>query len=156
MDEAPDVTATPVLVDALVQLTFAVHEILTRAVAPVGLSVSQLRLLGILRDRTPPMTAIAEHLGLDRSSVTGLVDRAERRGLVVRIPSDEDARVTLVRVTEAGAELVGQLAAVVVTEIEALVEPVGTGDRDAVVRAAGMALGGRGPFGFEPTVRRRP
>ena len=47
----------------------------------------------MLRDRTPAMNELARLLGLDKSSISGLVDRAERRGLVIRIPSAEDKRV---------------------------------------------------------------
>jgi DNA-binding MarR family transcriptional regulator len=53
---------------------------LTRIAAEHDLSVTQLGMLGILRDRTPTMAQIADYLELDRSSVSGLVDRAERRG----------------------------------------------------------------------------
>ena len=52
-----------------------------------GLSVIQTRLLGVLRDRTPSMNELSQLLELDKSSVTGLVDRAEQRGLVTRVPS---------------------------------------------------------------------
>ncbi len=36
------------------------------------------------------MNELARLLDLDKSSVTGLVDRAERRGLVTRVPSTAD------------------------------------------------------------------
>ncbi len=71
-------------VDALSQLTFLVQGMLERRAAAHGMSLVQLRLLGLLRDRTPAMAELAAHLELDKSSVTGLVDRAERRGLVER------------------------------------------------------------------------
>ncbi len=135
-------TISPELVDSLVELSFAVHAILTRASARYDLSVTQLRLLGILRDRTPPMTAIAEHLGLDPSSVTGLVDRAERRGLVARTPSTDDARVTMVRTTPAGRATMRQLGSAITTEIDVLVARVPKADRDHLVRVAGLVLNG--------------
>jgi len=131
---------TPELVDALVQLSFAVHDVLARVSADNDLSVTQLRLLGILRDRRPPMTAIADHLGLDRSSVTGLVDRAERRGLVARTASPHDARVVIVRTTAAGAQVSRKLAARVTSEIEALVEHLPGAQRHAIVRVAAAVL----------------
>jgi DNA-binding MarR family transcriptional regulator len=136
-----DSALTTELVDAMVQLSFAVHDALARLAAAHDLSVTQLRLLGILRDRTPPMTAIAEHLGLDRSSVTGLIDRAERRGLVTRIPSTDDARVTLVRATPSGLDLVRRLAALVSTEIDTLLGPLGRVEREGLVRVAASILG---------------
>jgi DNA-binding MarR family transcriptional regulator len=128
------------LVDSVVRLSFAVHDILARAAAEHGLSVTQLRLLGILRGRTPPMTAIAEYLRLDRSSVTGLVDRAEGRGLVSRTASTEDGRVTIVTVTSTGAEVGLRVAATVTAEIEALMDHVSGTDRDSMVRIAESVL----------------
>jgi DNA-binding MarR family transcriptional regulator len=124
-------------------LSFAVHDVLTRVAAEFHLSVTQLRLLGLLRDRTPPMTLIAEHLGLDRSSVTGLIDRAERRGLVSRSTSSEDARVTIVSATPAAFALGRQLAPKIMTEIEALMGPVPRVGREWLERAAASALGAR-------------
>jgi len=103
-----------------VQVSFAVQVVLTRVAAQQDLSLTQLRLLGILRDRTPSMAAIADFLELDRSSITGLIDRAERRGLVARRPSPSDARVTLVEATAVGLELASRIGAEVGASIEQL------------------------------------
>jgi DNA-binding MarR family transcriptional regulator len=93
-------------VDALVQLSFQVQRILAEAAAEHDLSIVQLRLLGILRDRQPGMLELGRHLGLDKSSITGLVSRAEKRGLVERSPSPHDGRGVLVTLTPAGRRLV--------------------------------------------------
>jgi hypothetical protein len=74
------------LVDALAQLTFAVQGALARIAAEYDVSVPAARLLGIVRDRQPTIGELATFLQLDKSSVTGLVDRAAERGLVVRPP----------------------------------------------------------------------
>jgi MarR family transcriptional regulator, lower aerobic nicotinate degradation pathway regulator len=145
-----DLDPTPAHVDALVQLSFAVQAVLVRAATEAGLSVTLLRLLGILRDRTPPMSDLAEHLGLDRSSITGLVDRAERRGLVTRSPGAHDARVTLVGMTAAGRDVARRTATAVAGGLAALVEGVPAADRAALVRVADTVLGPRPPFGFAP------
>ncbi len=93
------------LVDALVQTSFLVMGVLTKVAAEHDLSLTQLRVLGVLRDRRPRMAQLAAHLGLDKSSVSGLIERAERRGLVERAPSPGDARATEVVITEAGLAL---------------------------------------------------
>ncbi|MGP8010701.1 MAG: MarR family transcriptional regulator, partial [Acidimicrobiales bacterium] len=67
-------------VDGAVQLSFLIQNSLSRLAAQYGLSLIQTRLLGVLRDRTPSMNELATLLELDKSSVTGLIDRAERRG----------------------------------------------------------------------------
>jgi MarR family transcriptional regulator, lower aerobic nicotinate degradation pathway regulator len=91
--------------DGLAQLSFLIQGLLERRAREHGLSVIQIRLLGVLRDRAPTMNELARILGLDKSSVTGLVDRAERRGLVARVPSTADRRAVLVSLTDRGLSL---------------------------------------------------
>lgn len=98
-------------VDGLAQLSFVIQGLLERRAAEHDLSIIQTRLLGVLRDRKPTMNELARFLGLDKSSVTGLVDRAERRGLVSRVPSMTDRRAVLVNLTDDGRSLVSQAAA---------------------------------------------
>src|SRR6516162_3299625 len=93
-------------VDGMAQLSFVIQGMLERRAAEHDLSVIQTRLLGILRDRTPTMNELARFLRLDKSSVTGLVDRAERRGLVTRLPSATDRRAVQVSLTADGRTLV--------------------------------------------------
>ncbi|XUL93063.1 MarR family winged helix-turn-helix transcriptional regulator [Streptomyces galilaeus] len=100
------------------------------------LSITQTRLLGILRDREPTMNQLGHHLGLDKSSVTGLVDRAQRRGLVTRTPSTVDRRSFQVSITDAGRQLAQQVAARFAERIEKCVEPLPEADRKRLSRMA--------------------
>ncbi len=93
------------LVDVLVQTSFVTMAVLNRVGADHDLSLTQLRVLAILRDRRLRMTALADYLGLDKSTMTGLVDRAEKRGLVQRAPNPTDGRAVDVFLTPAGAAL---------------------------------------------------
>src|SRR4051795_9293586 len=97
------------LVDAVVQLSFAVQGVLGRVAAAHDLSITQLRLLAILRDRDPGMLELARHLGLSKSSVTGLIDRAERRGLVTRSATPADGRGVRVALGPHGRRLTEEL-----------------------------------------------
>jgi DNA-binding MarR family transcriptional regulator len=99
------------LVDALAQAAFATMAVLTRAAADDDLSLTQLRVLAILRDRRLRMTALADYLGLEKSTMTGLVDRAENRGLLQRAPSRDDGRAVEVFLSPAGAQLAEHVAA---------------------------------------------
>ncbi len=78
-------------VDGLAQLSFVVHRMLEHRAAEHDLSIIQTRLLGVLRDRKPTINELGKLLGLDKSSTSGLVERAERRGLVARSPSPPTA-----------------------------------------------------------------
>ena len=93
------------LVDGLFQLSFHLQGVLARIAAEHDLSIIQVRLLAILRDREPAMMHLARHLELEKSSLSGLVDRAEKRGLVERIPSPDDGRGSNIRVTPRGRSL---------------------------------------------------
>ena len=102
------------LVEALGAVAFAVMGALTKLAAQHDLSLTQLRMIGILRDRRLTISELAGALGLDRSSVSGLVDRTERRGLVHRQPNPADARSVHVTVTAEGTDALalgeGQMA----------------------------------------------
>jgi DNA-binding MarR family transcriptional regulator len=97
--------------DALVQMSFEVMGRLTQLAAEEGMSLTQLRVLGVLRDRTPRMADLAKGLGLDRSSVTGLIDRAQQRGLVERVAEEGDGRVVRVALTEQGLQTAERMVA---------------------------------------------
>nr|WP_202507609.1 MarR family transcriptional regulator [Amycolatopsis rubida] len=100
------------LTDALVQLSFIVQAVLGRH----GLSVTRLRKLAVLDGREIGMRHLAGILELEKSSVTGLVDRAERRGLVQRIAVPGNRRAVHVTVTPAGRAVVHQVREATGTE----------------------------------------
>ncbi len=93
------------LVDALAQTAFATMAILNRLAAQHDLSLTQLRVAGILRDRRLRMLELADFLGLEKSTLTGLVDRAETRGLMARAPNPDDGRSIDVFLTKEGLKL---------------------------------------------------
>ncbi|GAB3392040.1 hypothetical protein GCM10027568_18610 [Humibacter soli] len=104
---APDFTAG--LVDALSQMAFWMMGALTKLAADNDLSLTQLRVLAILRDRRPRMSDLVDHLGLEKSTLTGLVSRAEALGLVTRAPNPVDRRAVDVMLSDEGARLAEQL-----------------------------------------------
>jgi hypothetical protein len=57
--------------DALAQMSFTLMAVLTEVAAEHDLSLTQLRVLGILRDREPTMADLATFTGLERSTVSG-------------------------------------------------------------------------------------
>lgn len=66
-----------------------------------GLAPSHGALLHTLFSRgTMPMGALAEAIGRQKNTVTTLVHKLEAAGYVVREPSQEDSRVTLVSLTD--------------------------------------------------------
>ncbi|MBI1915594.1 MAG: MarR family transcriptional regulator [Planctomycetes bacterium] len=64
------------------------------------------------------LTDLGDRLLIRPPSVTGIIDRLERVGLVVRDGSPEDLRAKLVSLTGKGRQLVGQVLAVHGEQIE--------------------------------------
>jgi MarR family transcriptional regulator, lower aerobic nicotinate degradation pathway regulator len=116
-------------VDALAQLSFLVQGTLAKRAAAHDVSMIQTRLLGILRDRTPTMQELARLLELDKSSITGLVDRAEKRGLVQRMPSATDRRAICVSLTPAGRRLISEVSAAFQGDIASMTTCLSATDR---------------------------
>jgi len=99
------------LIDALVQVSFTTTAVLSKVAADNDLSLTQLRVLAILRDRRLRMAGLADYLGLEKSTMSGLVDRAEKRGLLQRAASLDDGRAVDVFLSPDGAELIERLYA---------------------------------------------
>jgi MarR family transcriptional regulator, lower aerobic nicotinate degradation pathway regulator len=106
--------------DSLVQVSFAVIAVLSRVAAEQDLSLTQLRVLGILRDRKPTMADLAAYLGLERSTVSGLIDRAVQRGLLHKSTDPADGRSVRVSLTAQARRLESRIIA----EIGELMAPM--------------------------------
>ncbi len=108
------------LIDALVRTSFVTMAVLNRVGAEHDLSLTQLRVLAILRDRRVKMSELADYLGLDKSTISGLVDRAEKRGLLQRIPNPIDGRGVDVVLSPEGMELAERGASQIARSLSAM------------------------------------
>jgi DNA-binding MarR family transcriptional regulator len=124
------------IVDALAQLSFLVQGLLANRAASQDLSMIQTRLLGVLRDREPTMQELARLLSLDKSSVTGLVARAEQRGLVRRAPSHDDRRSVHVKLSASGRRIVTAVAASFEADIASATASLSQTDRTRLSKLA--------------------
>lgn len=128
----PTITAAPAaadLVDALVPVAFATMAVLNKIGAENDLSLTLIRVLGILWDRRPRMAELADYLGLEKQTMSGLIARAEKRGLVARAPNVLDGRATDVFLTGEGARLVQDLHRQTQLALAPLTERLGAADR---------------------------
>ncbi|WP_104089970.1 MarR family winged helix-turn-helix transcriptional regulator [Arthrobacter sp. GMC3] len=81
---------------------------------PLGLSYARLELLRLLsftRDGALPMASASARLQVHPTSVTNVVDRLEKDGLVRRAAHPTDGRATLVVITDAGLALAEEATA---------------------------------------------
>ncbi|WP_309108534.1 MarR family winged helix-turn-helix transcriptional regulator [Arthrobacter sp.] len=69
------------------------------------------------------LNELNDHILLSQSSLSRLVERLEKRGLVERMPAPDDGRGVLLKLTEAGADLQKQIGRMHVRDIEALMTP---------------------------------
>ena len=78
----------------------------------LGLSMAQLHIMYTLqRNGEMPMSRLAEVLNVSLSNATGLIDRIEERGFVERTRVPEVRRIVLIRVTEAGEQMLREIDA---------------------------------------------
>ena len=136
MAQNPASSESLTIVDSLVQLSFLIQAVLLRIGTAHDVSIIQIRLLGVLRDREPGMMELAKYLNLDKSSVTGLIDRAERRGLVQRTTTPEDGRAIRVSVTAIGRALIAEVTGEIEREIHTLVAGLSDDERKQLTAIA--------------------
>jgi DNA-binding MarR family transcriptional regulator len=141
--EAPtSALATSIIADfraTMTQLKCASSERLLRE----GVSMAQVHIMyTVQRHGEMTMSQLADILNVSDSNATGLVDRMEERGFVVRDRVPEDRRVVLVRVTDAGTHLLGEVDALsdeILRSVLGRLDPaqlVGVGQAVADLRAA--------------------
>lgn len=117
------------LADALVTTSFVTMAVINKIGAENDLSLSLIRVLGILSDRRPRMTELADYLGLEKQTMSGLIARAEKRGLVARAPNEEDGRATDVFLTSDGSKLVKRLQTQAQQALAPLIEQLSASDQ---------------------------
>lgn len=93
----------------------------------------------VLRGTQPSQLALANHLGIDRTVMTYLVDDLEREGLVERRANPADRRQRLVVATEEGLALVERACRRVVEAQDELLGTLGADERVALRRLLNKA-----------------
>lgn len=88
----------------LVRLTFLVQNLYAEVGRGCDLTAAQAQMLCALTDRSIGMAELSGMLCLERSSLTGLVDRAQQRGLVMRENDPHDRRAVKVTLTPEGSK----------------------------------------------------
>jgi DNA-binding MarR family transcriptional regulator len=83
----------------------AVSRIYAEEMHPAGLARSQFSILGALYQAGPiSLSALAERLYMDRTTLTRNLRPLERDGFVIRESAPDDGRIRLVRLTTAGRD----------------------------------------------------
>jgi DNA-binding MarR family transcriptional regulator len=127
---APQAAADPDIATGLVQITSLVQGIYARVSERHDLTPVQARLLCVLLDGPRGMAELAQCFGVEKAALTGLVDRAERRGLARRSPVPGDRRALRVTLTDAGHRAAAGFHAEVNAELGRLVSTLSPRDRE--------------------------
>ncbi|WP_217711656.1 MarR family winged helix-turn-helix transcriptional regulator [Actinomadura sp. NAK00032] len=132
------------MADALVRLSHLVQHVFADVARDHGLTSQHLQLVCMLLDEPLGMTDLSRLMHLERSSMTGLVDRVEKRGLVARVADPADRRAWRVALTEDGAGLAGRAHDDVVARLDSMVERLERDDRDRLASAVALILAEQG------------
>ncbi|SEF35952.1 DNA-binding transcriptional regulator, MarR family [Amycolatopsis pretoriensis] len=128
------------VVAGLVRASFLVNAVYAESAREYGLTVQQGQLLCVLMGRPYGMGDLGATLGLEKSSLTGLVDRAVRRGLVRREPDPDDRRAVHVVLTDEGRDLAEDFYAATCRRVDDLAAGLPATDRDRLAALLGRVV----------------
>ncbi|HEY3262722.1 MAG TPA: MarR family transcriptional regulator [Pseudonocardiaceae bacterium] len=128
------------VVAALVRSTFLVNAVYAESGREHGLTPQQGQLLCVLMAQPCGMSELGTMLGLAKSSLTGLVDRTERNGLVRREPDPRDMRAVRVALTPQGSSLAAEFYAETCRRINKLPVGLSAAERDALADLLGRIV----------------
>lgn len=77
---------------------------------------------------------LARAIGLDTSTIAGVVERLEMRGLLLRKPSPNDKRARQLSLTKAGHQLLAQALPSIFRAQTLMLEPLSATDREVFTR----------------------
>jgi DNA-binding MarR family transcriptional regulator len=122
---------------AVLRVAGMVQQALSDVCAEHGITHDQYNVLRILRGVHPdgcPRYEIAEQLISRAPDVTRLLDRLERQGLIDRVRSDEDRRLSLSRITDEGLALLDDVDPSVLSVHEQFAAPLTQTERRELIR----------------------
>ncbi|MGY2051724.1 MarR family winged helix-turn-helix transcriptional regulator [Methylobacterium sp. JK268] len=103
--------------------------------AAAGLTSVQYAALTAIRENPEvDATRLSTLIAFDRSTLGDVLERMEAKGWILRSPSPTDKRVKLVRLSPAGARVLGEVEPAVRRVQERLLEPLAPEDRDRMMR----------------------
>jgi DNA-binding MarR family transcriptional regulator len=128
------------VVAGLVRSAFLVNAVYAESSREYGITSQQGQLLCVLMAQPYGMGELGAMLGLAKSSVTGLVDRTERNGLVRREPDLQDTRAVRVALTPQGSKLAEEFYADTCRRIEKLPAGLSADERDTLASLLGRIV----------------
>ncbi|OLT33377.1 hypothetical protein BJF79_34905 [Actinomadura sp. CNU-125] len=132
------------IADALVRLSHVVQRVFADVSREHEVTPQQLQLVCVLLEGPLGMTGLSRLMNLERSTMTGLVDRVAKRGLVARTADPADRRAYLVALTPEGSDLAGRAHGDVVARLDAMTARLARDDRDRLSAVVTLLLADQG------------
>jgi DNA-binding MarR family transcriptional regulator len=147
------------LMRAMWALDHALHRVSKRMASTLGVTAPQRLVVRVLgEDSADTPGALARMLHLHPSTLTGVLQRLERRGIIQRTVEDTDKRRSRLALTRRGQRISTSNAGTVESAIEATLERVSLSDAQATVRVlleVAATLRGMSEEGMSRAPRRR-
>jgi DNA-binding MarR family transcriptional regulator len=121
--------------DGLIRLSGLTHSVFARVAERHGLPTAQARLLCVLAGGSRGMSELAGLLGIEKAALTGLADRAERRGLIARTAVPGDRRALSVALTPGGRDAASAFHLELSAELARLTDVLPPAERDRFCRS---------------------
>ena len=119
--------AIPIIARAKVSWAARCHE--------RGISMTHFQVLALL-DRSGPlsMSRLADQLGVSLPNATGIISRMEERGVVARTHEEQDRRLVMVHLTDAGHDFSRELGDLRRAQLTALIDAMTHEQQDHLLR----------------------
>ncbi|MEV8376577.1 MarR family transcriptional regulator [Kribbella sp. NPDC056861] len=124
----------------LVRLTFLVQNLYAEVGRGCDLTAAQAQMLCTLAGRSVGMAELSGLLCLERSSLTGLVDRAQQRGLVVRENDPHDRRAVKVTLTPEGSKALHRFNDELTERLDKLLADLPATERDRFAKTLNRVI----------------
>ena len=129
------------MADGLIRLSVLTHSVFARVAERHGLPTAQARLLCVLAGGSRGMSELAGLLGIEKAALTGLADRAERRGLIARTAVPGDRRALSVALTPGGRDAASAFHLELSAELARLTDVLPPAERDRFCRSLARVTG---------------
>jgi len=112
--------------------------------------VQYAALLTIFQNPGVDQVTLAGMIAYDRTTITGVVDRLERKRLVTRVVSDTDRRARLLRITDEGEDILHRIQPGVEAAQAALLSGLSPGEAEQLMALLRKAVMGANDLSRAP------
>ncbi|TYS83437.1 MarR family transcriptional regulator [Rossellomorea aquimaris] len=134
MEDRKDIEQSLKLFIVLSRAYKAINEDVQVFIQNNGLNMTEFAVLELLYHKgDQPLQQIGGKILLASGSITYVVDKLEKKGLIRRVACPNDRRVTYAQITEEGEKFIGELFPRHEQQIHKLMSVLDTGEKDTAI-----------------------